>query len=129
MVCMNGKVVLSRGLIHYLAGNHAKKMTWQAGALPSVLCLRHAHMQDDPCGDRSHPSEVIASRVATTDFAASSTKGDRHDECRTDVPCVPARPTRRCRDQWCNGALLVAGADFRESLLVLPVALMRFLGL
>src|SRR5262245_49479924 len=43
MVCMNGKVVLSRGLIHYLAGNHAKKMTWQAGGPRlRVLCLRHA---------------------------------------------------------------------------------------
>src|SRR5215471_16131062 len=130
MVCMNGKIVLSRGLIHYLAGNHAKKMTWQAGGPRlRVLCLRHAQMEDDPCGDRSHTSEVIASRVATTDFAASSTKGDPHDECRSDVPCVPARPTRRCRGQWCNGALLVAGADFLESLLVLPVALMRLLGL
>src|SRR5262249_60720436 len=35
-----------------------------------VLCLRHAQMEDDPCGDRSHTSEVIASRVTTTDFAA-----------------------------------------------------------
>src|SRR5262249_6730035 len=78
MVCMNGKVVLSRGLIHYLAGNHAKKMTWQAGGPRlRVLCLRHAQMEDDPCGDRSHTSEVIASRVATTDFAASSTKEGR----------------------------------------------------
>src|SRR5262245_66238043 len=101
MVCMNGKVGPSGGLIQYRAGNHPKEMAWQARGLAfRVLCLRHAQMEDDPCGDRSHTSEVIASRVATTDFAASSTKGDRHDECRTDVPCVPARPTRRCRGQW-----------------------------
>src|SRR5262245_18225294 len=115
MVCMNGKVVLSRGLIHYLAGNHAKKMTWQAGGL-RVLCLRHAQMEDDPCGDRSHTSEVIASRVATTDFAASSTKGDPHDECRTAVPCVPARPTRRCRGQWSNWRLARRRCGFPRKL-------------
>src|SRR5262245_5210757 len=111
MVCMNGIVVLSRGLIHYLAGNRAKKMTWQAGGPRlRVLCLRHAQMEDDPCGDRSHTSEVIASRVATTDFAASSTKGDRHHECRTDVPCVPARPLAGAAASGVTGALLVAGA-------------------
>jgi hypothetical protein len=38
MVCMNGKVVPSRGLIHYLAGNHAKKMMWQAGGLAFGSC-------------------------------------------------------------------------------------------
>src|SRR5262245_45325156 len=38
MVCMNGKVVPSRGLIHYLASNHAKKMTWQAGGLAFGSC-------------------------------------------------------------------------------------------
>src|SRR5262249_16767670 len=57
--------------IHYLAGNHPKKMTWQGrGPRLRILCLRHAQIEDDPCGDRSHTSEVIASRVATTDFAA-----------------------------------------------------------
>src|SRR5262249_34380536 len=94
MVCMNGKVVPSRGLIHYLAGNHAKKMTWQAGGPRlRVLCLRHAQMEDDLCGDRSHTSEVIASRVATTDFAA-------HVRFVIETqPHPPARLAHRGRDE------------------------------
>ncbi|HKF12556.1 MAG TPA: hypothetical protein VKB89_28235 [Xanthobacteraceae bacterium] len=35
---MNGKVVPGRGLIHYLAGNHPKKMTCQAGGLAFGSC-------------------------------------------------------------------------------------------
>src|SRR5262245_27737424 len=73
-------------------------------------------------------SEVIASRVATTDFAASSTKGDRHDECR--CPVRSGSPySHDAAASGVTGALLAAGADFLESLLVLPVALMRLLGL
>src|SRR5262249_8403177 len=81
-------------------------------------------MEDDLCGDRSHTSEVIASRVATTDFAASSTKGDRHDECGTDVPSAPARPTRRCRGQWCNCRVAGRRCGFPRKL-VGVMALMR----
>src|SRR5262249_52734382 len=107
----------SQGLIHYLAGNHAKKMTWQTGGLAFGSCaFVMRKMEDDPCGDRSHTSEVIALRVATTDFAASSTKGDRHDECGTYVPCAPARPTRRCRGQWCNWRLARRRCGFLRKL-------------
>src|SRR5262249_633016 len=93
MVCMNGKVVPSRGLIHYLAGNHPKKMTWQAGASLSGLCLIHAQMEDYPCGDRSHTSEVIASQAATADVA-------RHVRFVIETqPHPPARLAHRGRDE------------------------------
>src|SRR5262245_10777417 len=94
MVCMNGKVGPSGGLIQYRAGNHPKEMAWQARGLAfRVLCLRHAQMEDDPCGDRSHTSEVIASRVATTDFAA-------HVRFVIETqPHPPARLAHRGRDE------------------------------
>src|SRR5262245_33299016 len=95
MVCMNGKVVPSRGLIHYLAGNHPKKIDDVASRGPRlrVLCLRHAQMEDDPCGDRSHTSEVIASRVATIDFAANVSF------VIETQPHAPARLSHRGRDE------------------------------
>src|SRR5262249_61555109 len=50
-------------------------------------------MEDDPCGDRSHTSEVIASRVATTDFAA-------HVRFVIETqPRPPARLAHRGRDE------------------------------
>src|SRR5262249_62369501 len=50
-------------------------------------------MEDDPGGDRSHTSEVIASRVATTDFAA-------HVGFVIETqPHPPARLAHRGRDE------------------------------
>src|SRR5262245_65915277 len=92
LVCMNGKIVQSRGPIHYLLGNDCKKgpVLHTPAAYSNIPLIT---------------LQVIVSPVATRHFLDIATKGGRRDQSYTNVPSSPACPSPTFRGRRCNSSL------------------------
>src|SRR5262245_48601000 len=115
-VCMNGKIVPSRGPIHYLLGNDYKKgpVLHTPAAYSNIPLITF---------------QVIASPVATHHFRTSHPK----EVVATNlVPMSRLLRLALLADAVASGAtaaLLVAGAGYLEGWLGLSVAMMREAGM